>query len=248
MKPKPDPGRRPDQINRGEAETRNLAECLAVDFALLHRALFPRAGRAARASVAGMAGLGISRRMASMAALLLEEEGPGVLSILKSHPSDTARSWGAFVVGQLPGLTLAQRLERIRPYADDPHFGVREWAWMAVRAHVAGQLGPAIRLLARWTEDPSPRVRRFATEATRPRGVWSEHIEALKASPELGLPVLEPLKADPERYVQDSVANWLNDASKTRPDWVRKLCRGWSTGKVLPATAYIVKRATRSLK
>ena len=93
---------------------------------------------------------------------------------------------------------------------------------MAVRPHVAAELARAIALLVDWTADHSPYVRRFASEATRPRGVWCTHIAALRREPEPGRALLEPLRADPSGYVQDSVGNWLNDAGKDRPDWVTR--------------------------
>ena len=236
------------QLNAGAIEAATLTECLAVDFAALMRAALPEIGEAAMAAMQQAAGEGISRRMALAARLIHERRGMAAVEELRRHVSDTVRGWACFTIGAVEDMPLAARLAAIRPFADDHHFGVREWSWMAVRPHIAADLDNAIALLTGWTGEPSERLRRFASEATRPRGVWCAHLGALRHSPEKALPILEPLRADPAPYVQDSVGNWLNDAGKDRADWVRSLCARWSAESAAPATARICKRALRSIE
>lgn len=243
-------------LNSGTTETRTLAECLAVDQAVLAQAVLGADTAAAIARTAGDArALGISRQMAAVGAALAAAVPAGELAELARHPSDTVRGWVAFAVGRGGNGdgdgALAQRLAAQRPFAADSHFGVREWAWLAVRPFIARAMatdGPGtVALLVPWTADPDANVRRFAVESTRPRGVWCEHIPTLKQTPEPAAALLEPLRADPARYVQDSVANWLNDAGKTRPDWVVALCGRWAAAGH-PDTARIVARALRSIR
>lgn len=85
------------------------------------------------------------------------------------------------------------------------------------------------------------------TPATRPIGVWTAHLPELKEKPELALPLLDPLHADPARYVRNAVVNWLIDASKSRPDWVRATCARWQQQSDGKAAAYVVKRRLRTI-
>ncbi|APH54603.1 Hypothetical protein GbCGDNIH9_8551 [Granulibacter bethesdensis] len=81
-----------------------------------------------------------------------------------------------------------------------------------------------------------------------PRVAEIEPARALRQSPGKALPFLQPLHADSAPYVQDTVGNWLNDASKDQPDWVRSLCAQWSAENPGRATARICQRALRSIK
>lgn len=222
-------------LNAGREQTRTLSEVLAMDLAALMAAVVPDLDAAALRAVAEA---GITRRMETAGRLV-----GGRWPALIDHPADTVRGWAAYAIAAADGLDLAARLTLLRPLADDPHFGVREWAWLALRPHVAADPLRALALLAPWTAEASPNLRRFASEATRPRGVWCAHIHALRDDPAPGLAVLAPLAADSHRYVQDSVANWLNDAAKDHPDWVRGVLDSWR-GR---ASAHLLKRAARSL-
>ena len=241
-----DPTRRA-QLDAGTIEAATLTECLSVDFAALLPCAVPAIGEQAVETMRRAAAEGVIRRMALAAHLVLDHGGVPVCDALRDHPSDTVRGWACFMVGAVEDIPLADRLHLIRPLADDPHFGVREWSWMAVRGHIAAELDDAIDLLAGWAAERSEYLRRFASEATRPRGVWCSHIRALRQAPERALPILEPLRSDPAAYVQDSVGNWLNDAGKDRPDWVRSLCARWMAEGTAAATGRICKRGLRSI-
>ncbi|MGC2856750.1 DNA alkylation repair protein [Novispirillum sp. DQ9] len=232
-------------LHAGTRATRTLAETLALDFAALLGAAFPALAGAARAGIDPAAG--VTRRMAQAAAVLRAGLGADAFAATAGHPSDVVRGWACYVACAEAGPGLPDLLAALRPLADDGHFAVREWVWLALRPHVAADVPLALAELAPWTAETSANLRRFASEATRPRGVWCAHLGPLRRDPAPGLPLLEPLRADPSRYVQDSVANWLNDAAKEHPGWVTDLCTRWSADSPGPYTAYIVKRACRSL-
>ncbi len=246
-----------DALSRGEIPTANLNEFLALDLPRLARTVAAQIGldpdhERITDTLAMLPAFKPVRRHLHVARALYDLTAPradrdAVAHALASHPSDVARTWAAQWVA-CSGLAFADKLASVRRFATDPHFGVRETSWMAVRDEVARDCVLAVALLRPWVADADPNIRRFASELTRPRGVWCAPVEALKREPWLALDLLEPLRADPSRYVQNSVANWLNDASKSQPRWVQDTCDRWSAQSDAPATRYIVQRASRTLR
>ena len=233
-----------DALNSGRAASRTLAEALAVDQPALLLAVAPDLDPELLVAATAAGRLGILRRMWAMGELLARIDS----APLTTHPSDTVRGWVCFAVAHRHESDPGVLLDQLHLFADDEHFAVREWAWMAARPSLVRDLDAGIALLIPWTTHASERIRRFASEALRPRGVWATHVEELKQEPHRGEPLLEPLRSDPSRYVQDSVANWINDAAKTCPDWATELCRRWQEESPTPATSRITKRALRSVQ
>lgn len=240
-------------LNEGREETITLVEWLAIDPFVLLKNILPEVGlgREARTileKVQPLRAEKILRRMNGIGAALHEvlKGRRGPFEALASHPSDMVRAWAAGAIKADAAMDLERRLRACRRFAADRAMSVRECAWDAFRPHLARELARGLRLLRPWVRDADPNVRRCASEATRPRGVWTNAIGELQAKPELGLPLLEPLRSDPSRYVQNSVANWLNDAGKSRPGWVKKVCARWRRESPTEETGYIVRRALRS--
>lgn len=237
------------ELNHGRDETRNLCEFLAIDqtalaAAVLPALLGPRAAEPALAAATAVIGLGIMQRVRGIG-LGLMAGSPAQLRKLANHRSDVVRCWACVAVLAQPGRSLAERLDDARPFAADAHFGVRELAWMELRPHLAGDLPTALELLRAWATDADANIRRCASEATRPRGVWCAHLKALIADPTPAEALLTSLRADPARYVQLSVGNWLNDAGKTHPAWITELAARWRREAPGVHTESILRRGLR---
>ncbi len=234
---KPSP-QRVAELNQG-AESTNLMEVLSIDF---NQLLF----NTLQLTSEPMSG-GILQRMQASCSLLIKHFDFTYIYELRSHPNDTIRGIVCYAIAQ-QSLPLAEKIKLMLPLADDANAGVREWAWLSLRPYVAEELNNAIKLLGPLTLHSSERIRRFAAEITRPRGVWCASIKQLRTAPQLALIIIEPLKTDASLYVQKSVGNWLNDAAKDHPSWVEQITQKWLEESPHKSTHYIAKRALRSLK
>jgi 3-methyladenine DNA glycosylase AlkC len=119
-------------------------------------------------------------------------------------------------------------------------------AEFTIRPFIVKYPDDMLKVIHRWAEDENEHLRRLAAEGTRPRGVWTIHIESFRKDPRPVLKVLEKLKADDSLYVRKAVANNLNDISKDHPEIVLKTALEWMKAND-PRTNWILKRACRSL-
>jgi 3-methyladenine DNA glycosylase AlkC len=227
-----------DRLNSGVEDSVTLTECLAIDQARLWQSVVPDLPFPQDYD----ASLGIVKKMRQLgAALSAHADDPRLIRC------DTSRGWLCFA-HDTATKTLADAMTRVKPFAQDSHFGVREWAWLAIRDRIVAEPLLALELLQTWISDEDESVRRFASEATRPRGVWCAQIDLFKKQPELAISLLEPLRSDKSKYVRLSVANWLNDASKTRPEWVLEVAQRWQIESPTKETQEIIKRALRTIE
>lgn len=116
----------------------------------------------------------------------------------------------------------------------------------SIRAFLVRYPEPTYARLLEWARDENVHVRRLVSEGTRPRLPWAARLRAFQNDPRPVIALLELLKDDPERYVQRSVANNLNDIGKDHPDLAVEVCRRWSAG-ASPGREWIARHALRSL-
>jgi len=241
-----------DFLNKGFVETRNLTEWLAVDQMKVLKTVLADLGKSDWFSNFEEA-INHQKKPTANSNVKLIGQTFGLLGAnedtfqtLRSHPSDVVRCWGCWAESMQIDA-VSDLLTTLKPYAADTHFGVREVVIFASKERLIEDLKNAISILSTWIQEEDENLRRFAVEVVRPVGVWTKKIAALQETPELGLPLLEPLKSDASKYVRDSVANWLNDASKSQPDWVQSICDRWKRESDSKETAYILKRALRTI-
>ncbi|HBG7287906.1 DNA alkylation repair protein [Clostridioides difficile] len=115
----------------------------------------------------------------------------------------------------------------------------------AVRAFIIKDEERMMAQMRKWSKHKNEHIRRLASEGCRPQLPWGQAISKFKKDPTPVLPILEQLKTDTSTYVQKSVANNLNDISKTHPDLVISIAKDWY-GKN-KYTNWIVKHGCRTL-
>lgn len=102
-----------------------------------------------------------------------------------------------------------------------------------------------LKSVVNWTTHKNYHVRRLASEGTRPNLPWAKKIYMV---PETMLPFLDTLYSDKTRYVTRSVANHLNDISKTNPSLVVATLKRWQSERRQSEAelAFIIKHALRT--
>lgn len=245
-------------LNQGRIESVNLTEWQAVNHISLVKNVLPSMGLDEELEIILTeiekqkveTGMKAIRLIGGLLDTVMVNESAtkkeDVIKICSHHVSDSVRCWAAFM-NKNNDHSLEEKLLYIRSFAADHHFGVREIAWMSIREDLSENVERSVDLLTEWAKSEDENIRRFSLESIRPRGVWTKHIERLKEEPQIVLPILNLLKSDSSKYVQDSVGNWLNDASKTQPEWVINLCDEWQKDSPTKATERIITKAQRTI-
>ena len=116
----------------------------------------------------------------------------------------------------------------------------------AIRYFINAFPKETLKKLLQWTKDPHYHVRRLCSEGTRPKLPWSQKINIPVKAP---LPILNNLFSDKTRFVTRSVANHINDISKTDPGLAVETIRNWQkSGKQEPEEMqFITRHALRGL-
>ena len=225
-------------LEHGSISTATHVEHMAIDQAPPWIAVFPDLPQPADR----FADKGFISKLREGGRLLYESLGAAAWDMGSADP-DTVLAWRAFAITAAANH-LDEQLSAIVPFAEHPHFAVREWAWLAVRPAIAAHPVDAIIQLTAHTKTASAYWRRFTCEATRPRSVWGVHIPELKRRPEAAESLLGPRLTDDSPYVLASATNWLNDVSRTHLAWVTMMCRTYGG----PQSTRLLARATRSAR
>ena len=121
-------------------------------------------------------------------------------------------------------------------------FGSAEFA---VRPYIVADQERALKTLLHWTTDGDEKVRRLASEGSRPRLPWGMRLSSLVRDPSPTAAIIEALKDDESVFVRRSVANHLNDITKDHPEFVLRLLESWDLER--EHLRWIAKHACRTL-
>lgn len=230
----------------------DAVRALARDLRRAHARLDERSFVAA--GLAGLAERSLTERAAHLADVMrrhLPADFPTAARLVGDSlgpPLASSDSFGMEPLRYMPHVFFVARhgLDHFEPSIDLQLALTRRFsAEFSIRAFLLRYPERTYARLLAWTTDADVHVRRLVSEGTRPRLPWAERLRDYQRDPTPVLALLERLKDDPERYVQRSVANNLNDIGKDHPGLLVEVCERWSRGAG-EGRRWIVGHALRS--
>jgi len=180
------------------------------------------------------------------------------LGLGKYLPSDYKDAIGVInkVLGKYDGFACYSFPDYVEVYGqDEKDFDISMNALGKITEHFSSEFAirpfiisyeeKTMNQMYAWSKDKNEHRRRLSSEGCRPVLPWGQALDKYKKDPTPILPILEQLKEDESLYVRKSVANNLNDISKTHPELVVEIAKKWY-GKS-DKTDWIIKHACRTL-
>ncbi|GAA3676607.1 DNA alkylation repair protein [Arthrobacter ginkgonis] len=205
------------------------------------------------AAVDALAPLSLRARTDLVAEALIGDLGDGygrVASVFRAALDDPGFSgWQLWPVTET-AVTLALRDGSGQAFDDAlgllAELTPRLTSEFAIRRLLVRDLDRALPVVTSWCAHPDPKVRRLASEGTRPYLPWAIRVPELITRPTATLLILDALHDDPDEVVRRSVANHLNDLARHAPDEVVATAARWTeTGT--PGSAWVVRHGLRTL-
>ena len=184
----------------------------------------------------------LNRMSGALASFLPSHYDSAVKILIEAAPHvGTFENWA--LTGYVELFGLKHFKSSVHAMQELTKYGTSEFAIRPFMIHHTAKMLP---ILMKWTMSRNEHIRRLAAEGSRPRGVWTVHIDAFKKDARPVIDILARLKSDESLYVRKAVANNLNDISKEHPDLVASTCKKWQEAGDA-RTDWIIKHGCRTL-
>lgn len=141
-------------------------------------------------------------------------------------PTRRDDDFGRFIYAVFGVLAVKHGMDHPERALDLLHAATRRFSMeYAIRPFLNRWPEQTMARLAVWAEDDNYHVRRLVSEGTRPRLPWGQKITI---DPLSTLPLLDRLHGDRTRFVTRSVANHLNDLTRSHPEAVTGRLSHWA--------------------
>jgi 3-methyladenine DNA glycosylase AlkC len=117
----------------------------------------------------------------------------------------------------------------------------------SIRPLVEFRTKEALEVMVQWSLNPNVHVRRLSSEGIRTRLPWANKQLAVLAYPELVTKILTNVKDAPEKFVQKSVGNVINDLYKDEPKLAQAITSQWEKENPTKNTKWIINHGRRNL-